>query len=150
SMAQTLDKSTSASLPPDWISLNKTTGAITPLLSATTDTNFGFDAMRVPFNLALDWQWFGDSRDKQLLSSMSFLGDQWKKDGTLASVYGHDGSIVQSAEVPALYGGVIGYFQFADTSDAANIYQNKLLYLYNPGANEWKQTLSYYDDNWAW
>jgi endo-1,4-beta-D-glucanase Y len=150
SMQQTLGSATSAGLPPNWISINKTTGALTPLVSATTDTNFGFDAMRVPFNLALDWQWFADPRDKQILSSMSFLGSQWKKNQMISSVYSHDGSVVQSSEAAAIYGGTIGYFQIGDQSDASTVYQTKLLYLYNPGANAWKETLSYYDDNWAW
>jgi endo-1,4-beta-D-glucanase Y len=150
SMRQVLDKKTTEMLPPNWIALNKTSGAITPLSGATTDTNFGFDAMRVPFNIALDWQWFGDPRAKELLSSMSFLGEQWKKNKSLSSVYGHDGSIVQSAEAPAMYGGTIGYFKVAEPQDAQSVYETKLVFLYDPGANKWKETLSYYDDSWAW
>ncbi len=57
---------------------------------------------------------------------------------------------IQSTEVPSLYGGTIGYFMLADPAHAADVYQQKLLFLYDPGANAWKVPLSYYDDNWAW
>ncbi len=150
SMAASLDRRTSAELPPNWVQIHKTTGEITAIAGINTDTNFGFDAMRVPFYIALDWQWFGDERAKEVLDEMSHLTLEWKKNGALASVYAHDGSVVAPAEAAALYGGVIGHFMSADEAEAKKIYEEKLLYLYNPGRNTWKETLSYYDDNWAW
>lgn len=151
SMAAPLDTGTSDGMPPDWIEMNKESGTIEALPSSTgDDTNFGFDAMRVPFMLALDNAWFHDPRDATLLSEMSFLSKEWRADDSLASVYAHDGTAVVSAEAPSIYGGTIGYFMVADLPDASAVYQQKLLFLYNPGANEWKTPLSYYDDNWTW
>jgi endo-1,4-beta-D-glucanase Y len=151
SMSSTLDTGNSDGLPPDWLEINKATGEIAALpASLGDDTNFGFDAMRVAFMLALDSAWSSDPRDKNLLSGMSFLSREWSANGALASVYGHDGSILKSAEAPSIYGGTIGYFMIADPSAASAVYRQKLLFLYNPGANEWKVPLSYYDDNWAW
>jgi len=49
-----------------------------------------------------------------------------------------------------MYGGTIGYFVIADPEKAQKVYQDKLVYLYNPDTDSWKQMLSYYDDNWAW
>ena len=58
-----LDKNKSAHIPPDWIAVNKTTGKLEALQGSKTHTsNFGFDALRIPFRLALDWEWFKDPR----------------------------------------------------------------------------------------
>lgn len=153
SMQAPLDKSSSAGLPPDWVAINKTTGALSAppsTASSTLDTNYGYDAMRTPYRLALDYEWYQDPRDLQALQQMSFLTTQWQKSGSLASIYSHDGSVVTSTEDPAVYGGDIGYFMFADTKDATAVYQSKLQFLWNPDTDRWKEILPYYDDNWAW
>ncbi|HUO56101.1 MAG TPA: glycosyl hydrolase family 8 [Candidatus Paceibacterota bacterium] len=150
SMSETLGSGASDDLPPDWIEISKTTGAIQASPEIQNDTNFGFDTMRVPFELAIDYEWFNDPRDLSLLSQISYLSKEWNKNGTLASIYAHDGTPIQNAQAPSVYGGTIGYFMFADKSDASGVYDKKLLFLYNPGANAWKEPLSYYDDNWAW
>lgn len=150
SMASNLGSSSSVGLPPDWFEINKTTGALQAVPISSDDTNFGYDAMRVPFNLALDYAWFKDPRDVTVLADMSFLQKQWQQNGAIASIYAHDGTAVTANEDAAIYGGVIGYFMLADTADTADVYNRKLLFLYNPGANAWKIPLSYYDDNWAW
>ena len=140
-------------MPPDWVAINKTTGALSAPpanASSTQDTNFGYDALRTPFRLALDYEWYRDPRDLQLLQQMSFLSTQWQQNGALASIYGHDGSTVDQTEDPSMYGGTIGYFMFADQADAAAVYANKLQYLWDPDTDRWKQILPYYDDNWVW
>jgi endo-1,4-beta-D-glucanase Y len=148
--AAPLDKSKSSGLPPDWISMNRTTGAISAPTGTANTTNFSFDALRTPWRIALDLAWYKDPRASTTLQSLSFLDKQWSANGMLASTYTHDGSVVTAAESPAMYGGTIGYFVTNDSDAAASIYQNKLESLYDPGKNGWKSTLSYYDDNWAW
>ena len=160
SIQQPLDKSKSADLPPDWISINKTTGVIgpPPVGSTTTGaatstgetTNFGFDALRVPFRLALDYTWFHDSRDTSLLSEMNFLKYTWESAHAIGETYSHDGTPVEPAQTPAMYGGTLGYFLYEDSSDAKAIYQTELVSMFNPNSNQWQTQLSYYDDNWAW
>ena len=114
------------------------------------DSNYGYDAMRIPFNLALDWNWFQDARAQSTLQSLGFLKGQWEGSHNLEDIYGHDGSILSANQAPAIYGGDLGYFMVADQQDAQSVYENKLKVLYSPDTNSWKQTLSYYDDNWAW
>jgi endo-1,4-beta-D-glucanase Y len=145
-----LNKSKSAGLPPDWISMNRTTGAISAPIGTTNTTNFSYDALRTPWRISLDAAWFKDPRANATLQSLGFLDSQWKAGGSLATTYAHDGSVVTAAESPSMYGGTIGYFINEDPASAATIYQNKLETLYDPGKNSWKDTLSYYDDNWAW
>jgi endo-1,4-beta-D-glucanase Y len=145
-----LDKASSDGLPPDWIFMNKQTGAISaPTVSGLT-TNYGYDAMRTPWRLALDYEWNKDSRAKATLQRMSFLTDQWQANGKLDSIYAHDGSVVSTDEPPEAYGTALGYFTVVDPSDAKEIYTKKLESLYNTTTNMWTQPVSYYSDNWAW
>jgi endoglucanase len=145
-----LDKSSSAHLPPDWILLDRTTAAVLPPTKLELTTNYSYDAMRLPWRLALDWQWFGETRAQATLAKLDFLGHEWQTNKALYSNYSHDGIVVQTHEAPSLYGGAIGYFMVTDHEHLKDVYEQKLKVLYNPDTFSWKQPLSYYDDNWAW
>jgi endo-1,4-beta-D-glucanase Y len=145
-----LDDAKSAGLPPDWVAVDKTTGAMQAVSSPNADTSFGYDALRVPFRVALDAAWFHNPQATTLLKSFSFLSSAWNADGQLAASYAHDGSVALSAESAAMYGGTLGYFLAADPETASAIYRKKLLALYDANTGGWTPTLSYYDDNWAW
>jgi endoglucanase len=145
-----LDKTTSSGLPPDWIGINKTTEAVTAAASPNLTTNYGFDAMRIPFRIALDYQYSGDQRAKALLDRLYFLGAEWQSKGILASIYNHDGGVVSGEEAPAMYGTALGYFMVSEPNAAEAVYKNKLLVLYSPDFQDWKKPLPYYDDNWTW
>lgn len=151
SMAAKLNASSTAGLPPDWISLGRSDASIHPSKqSSGLDTNYSFDALRVPWRLALDWYWYREPRARTLLSSMSFLGQEWKNNRVLHDIYGHDGRVVDATEAPSMYGGSLAVFLALDGTDAKDIYENKLVALYNPDIQSWSKTLGYYDDNWAW
>jgi len=136
-------------LPPDWLALDKKTGAIEAMQNGG-DTNFSFDAMRVPYRLALDYAWNKDPRDAALLAKMSVLERAWQQNGKLSYSYSHDGRALTEDEAPSFYGATLGFFIVTAPTDAKKIYEQKLLSLYDPGMNSWKNPLSYYDDNWAW
>ena len=150
STSLSLDVSQSDGLPPDWIGINTQTGALSVLASPPHSTGFGFEALRIPWRLALDWEWFGEPRAKEVLSHFSFLRDEWKAHRKLARIYGHDGTPLDSVESSAIYGGTLGYFLVAEPALATEIYQSKLAPLYDPGTSTWQPKLSYYDDNWVW
>ena len=137
-------------LPPNWVLMNRSNGTLARSTDPNLDTNYGYDAMRLPFRLALDYQWFKDPRDKQLLKKYEFLGKQWRDKGELASIYSHAGEIVGDYESPAMYGSALGYFKINEPKEAQNFYTQKLQTLYNPDTQNWQKPLSYYDDNWAW
>jgi endo-1,4-beta-D-glucanase Y len=144
-----LNSKKSAGLPPDWIELNIQSGVIRAPSQTSLTTNFGFDALRVPWRIALDATWFNDPHAKNTLQKLEFLKTQWTQ-GAIGSTYAHDGSAINTQESPAMYGGSIGYFVVMDPGVARHIYENKLAFLFDPGTNTWKERLTYYDDNWAW
>jgi endo-1,4-beta-D-glucanase Y len=146
-----LGSSSSDGLPPDWIEINRHTGIFIPNATPSLDTNFGYDAERIPFRLALDYAWFKDPRDKATLSRFGFLKQFWNNAHVLNAVYAHDGSVVGNYESPAMYGASIGYFDVIDPSLAKQIYKAKLQTLYSPDQQAWKAPApGYYEDNWAW
>ncbi|HYF12715.1 MAG TPA: glycosyl hydrolase family 8 [Candidatus Paceibacterota bacterium] len=144
-----LDKEKSAGLPPDWVEINRESGALRAPPNPLT-TNFGFDAMRTPWRVALDAQWFGRQEAKDMLAQWQFLSREWERQGMLNSSYAHDGSVILPSETAAMYGTTIGYFAISDPSNAQRLYEEKLAFLFDPGNNSWRNRLSYYDDNWAW
>lgn len=146
----TLGSDKTSGLPPNWIKMNLITGAFIPNASPNLDTNYGYDALRTPFRLALDYQWNKDPRDKAVLENYSFLQATWNQDKSLKAVYKHDGNVNDNYETPAMYGGSIGYYLVVHPDTAKAVYKQKLQTLYSPDRQQWKIKLSYYDDNWAW
>ncbi len=149
-MESPLDRERSVRIPPDWAFINRKTGAIEPATVSGLTSNFSYDALRLPWRLALDWYWFRDDETREILREMNFLSEEWEKKELLASEYGHDGSVIAEGDVPALYGGTLGYFIVADEENAEEILKKKLLSWYNPDTNSWKEKLGYYNDNWVW
>lgn len=137
----------SAGIPPDWVVLNQQTGALSASENPSLTTNFGYDAIRLPFRLALDWSWFGEERAKSTLGKMRFLSDEWNKNADIAAVYNHAGKVQSGEEHAAVYGGTLGYFQVADPEQAKAIYTKKLLEKFDATENRWIKDPGYYGDN---
>jgi endo-1,4-beta-D-glucanase Y len=145
-----LDKTQSAGIPPDWILLDRQTGNLMASDNKDLSTNYSFDAMRIPWRLAMDLRWFGEPRAKKLLESFEFFNEEWKERGALYASYSHAGDKMADFEAPSVYGGSLGHFLATDNESARQIYEWKLRSLFNSDTNAWKYPLSYYDDNWAW
>lgn len=148
--SSTLGASSTSGLPPDWIVLNKSTGQPEQTNIANLSSNFSYDALRVPWRIALDHVWFKEPRAKAYLDKLEFLSAEWKNKHLISSVYGHDGTTIAEAEAPAMYGGAVGYFLVSDPEAAKDVYNEKLKFLFNQDTNSWKSPLSYYDSNWVW
>lgn len=148
---ESLDKAKSVGLPPDWLAIDRRTGAITSVDLPNLTTNYSFDAIRTPWRIALDYQWYKDKRDYDYLqNSFAFLAEQFDTNHTLASTYTHDGSVVSSTENPAMYATALGYFINNNKATAAQIYQDKIIRLYSNDQNTFNKTIPYYEQNWLW
>jgi len=150
SMTEKLDKGDSAGLPPDWVLMDRTTGALSAPAVEGLTTNYSFDAMRTPWRIALDYEWNKEDRAKDVLGKMSFLKDQWVKENKLISTYAHDGSVVKADEVAETYGTALSYFDIIEPDLAKEVYEQKITTLYDQNTNAWKQPITYYAANWVW
>ncbi len=140
-------------LPPDWVRLERVTGRLVPPTAASDlnlTTNYGYDALRIPWRLSLDALWYQEPRAREALKRFRALGEAWQQTGRLVATYTHAGTPAADFEAPAMYGGSLGYFLLIDPAQAEKLYQEKLLYLYNVDYTGWLTKLSYYDDNLAW
>ncbi len=145
-----LDEQTSSGLVPDWVILDRNTGRISPSSEPTLTTRYGFDAMRTPWRIALDWEWYKEPIAYSTLERFAFLEKEWNESAMISNVYTHDGTSIAPEDSPAAYATSIGYFKVISPSIAEDIYDQKLLSLYTQDTQSWKEPLSYYDDNWAW
>jgi endo-1,4-beta-D-glucanase Y len=144
-----LDKKYAAGITPDWIRIDRTTGNIIPAPEYTS--NYGYEALRTPWRLALDWKWTKDSRAKEVLQKYDQTIDKnFSESGELSAVYAHDGTPAADYESPAMYGTVQSYYDVVNPEKAKDFYEKQLLPYYDPDTQSWKTQLSYYDDNWVW
>ena len=124
--AATLDGTTSAGLPPNWCAISRTSGQIVSFPQISGADNFGYDAFRVMWRVAVDAIWNGEQRARDYLSRHDFLRTRWSAGHRLDPVYGHDGTVVSGYDDPTIYGGDIGSFLVADPAAAAQVRQQLL------------------------
>ncbi len=146
-----LDKSKSVGLPPDWISMDQSTGQITPTGISGLTTNYAYEAVRIPWRIYLDYHWNNSQQALNYLKhNFNFLISLYKQNGKLASVYAHDGSVVSQNEGPVMYSTSLAFFLVNDPSLAKKVYQDKILSLYSNDTNSFNSNLPYYEQNWLW
>ena len=150
SMQANLDTTKSVGLVPDWVLMDRQTGEISAPAVGGLTTNYGYDAMRSPWRIALDYKWNNETRAKATLERMSFLADEWRNNGKITSIYGHDGKVVSGDEVAESYGTALAYFDVIEPDLAKEIYNQKIKTLYDQNTNSWNQPITYYAANWVW
>ncbi len=135
-----------------------TSYAVTPvgttdvILTKTGANNgtVGDDSWQLAYALALDSKWNNDARALSLLASYQPLATAWHANHELVARYSTTGTAQSAADIPATYGMLMGYFLAFDQPAATDIYQQKLLTLYNPDTQSYRQVLGYRDDTWTW
>lgn len=152
SSKENLDKNKSVGLPPDWVSLDKTTEQIASVSgSPDLTTNYGYDAVRISWRIALDYQWNKSQEAlRYLKNSFGFLVKEYKENRKLAGVYSHDGKVVRELENPVMYATAIGFLDQVDQSSSKKTYQEKILSLYSNDTDSFNNNLPYYEQNWLW
>lgn len=145
-----LDTPRGSGLPPDWLSLKIADGSINASKLPNITTNFSYDAVRVPWRIALDYQWNNEPMAKEYLSTLSVLSQKYEENNKLIDNYGHDGAAKSTNENPATYGGTMGYFFIIKPNLAKKIYEDKITNLYSNDKNSFNQNIPYYEQNWLW
>ncbi|MBN9389952.1 MAG: hypothetical protein J0I20_18140 [Chloroflexi bacterium] len=155
----TLDGQGGKNLPPNFCGINKKDGSFTTAQDyPSLNINYGYDAFRTNWRLALDYKWFGDKRDLELLKANSLPRDIFKQTGKLGAEYDHSGKLTNGEEDLAIYSGTLGNFIVTDPQLADTLVNSKLLPAYkNITDNDfarafvgWGDTRNYYNQNWVW
>jgi endoglucanase len=136
---------------PDWCRVDAA-GRLSP--APGKDTRFGWEAVRVPFRVALDRLWFHEDRAAALLQEkfLPFFKGQWQAGGRLFAVYAYDGAPAVDYESPVLYAGVLaGALGAGDREFAREMAQKILSFYREDGDAAWFEAPDhYYANNWAW
>jgi len=146
-----LHPQTGLGLFPDWCRVDGM-GVATP--APEKDTRFGWEAVRLPFRVALDGLWFRHPKAARLLGGrfLTFFKGQWATHGRLAAVYNYDGSPAVDYESPVLYAGVLaGALGAGDREFAGELAQKILGCYHEKGDGAYFEAPDhYYANNWAW
>src|SRR5713101_1999888 len=140
-------------LPPNWCALDVATGAAHPAPGMSRGSDYGYDAFRVMWRVALDARWNLEPRAVRYLSSHKMvLLDSWHQQGKLASEYGHDGAVRNPKEDPTVYGGAIASFLVVDRN-AADQMLSRMEATATRGGQDgtyFGTSANYYEQNWVW
>jgi endo-1,4-beta-D-glucanase Y len=150
-LSRKLGETPGVGLIPDW-AVVAGDGTFAP--HPQKDTHFGWEAVRLPWRLALDRLWFGDLNAARLSRSqfLPFFQREWRQRGTLVAVYGYDGSPQVDFDSPVLYAGALAAALAAGDQEFAWQMAKKILAFYHQeGDNAYfVNPDNYYADNWAW
>lgn len=145
-----LDGQEPSGLPPNWVELVKEDEILKAPAAEQLSTRYSYDAMRIPWRIALDYEWFGSQQSLDYLRTLSKLSELYRSQGKLTSTYEHNGTPVTEYESPAMYATALGYFMVVEPNLAQEIYRDKIMALYSNDTNAFSDRLNYYDQNWLW
>ncbi|MBW3589340.1 MAG: glycosyltransferase family 39 protein [Actinobacteria bacterium] len=143
----------SAGLPPDWIGIEPSTGKFVPIEMGEKDaTDYGYDAARTWWRVAMDYSWSEDGRAASYLEQSGFLADEVERKGFVSSVYSHDGEVVERG--PSMVGtaGAIAALGFHDRPKAERLFSAQVLGGLQGTTSEmfWTPRADLYAQEWGW
>ncbi|MCL4384306.1 glycosyl hydrolase family 8 [Patescibacteria group bacterium] len=145
-----LDKNKAVGLPPDWVAVSKPNGSITASNTPGLTTNYSFDAMRVPWRVAVDYVWNKDTSAQTYLQSLKYLEGFYQQNKKLPTGFDHAGNSLNPNEDPVMYATALYFFRLVNQNEAQVIYNTKIINLYSNDTNSFRNDLPYYETNWLW
>ncbi|MEW6658740.1 MAG: glycosyl hydrolase family 8 [Thermodesulfobacteriota bacterium] len=150
-LAQGLGPQKGVGLFPDWCQVD---AQGEPQPAPARETHFGWEAVRLPWRLALDSLWFQEERATRLLKQhfLPFFQKEWQKRGRLMALYSYGGEPLADYESPVLYAGVLAAALAAGDRPFAGEMAQKVLSFYHQEGQEayFVSRDNYYANNWAW
>jgi len=146
SFLDSISRLTATRLPPDWVDLDRATGALR--LGNAKDSVFSYDAFRTCWRVALDYYLYKDPRaEAWLKTSLNWMANQWNKEGRLPAVISSSGQPEVQYQSLEMLGGLMPAIRLLSPEIAAAM-NRKLQSVYANGI--WGENDSYYLQNWAW
>lgn len=141
---------TATRLPPDWIVLDTATGQLS--LPEGKPGSFSYDALRVYWRVAMDWELFRDPRaDRYLNNTLPWLINRWEASGRLPAAVSSGGRPLAQYEAGEMLAALMPAMR-ARRPDIAARMERKLRSVYRNGlwADQAGTQHTYYLQNWAW
>lgn len=150
-LSQGMGEQKGVGLFPDWCQVD---ARGRPGPAAGRDTHFGWEAVRLPWRLALDSLWFREERARGLLQQrfLPFFQKQSQARGRLAAIYSYGGEPLVGYESPVLCAGVLAAALAAGDQAFARQMAEKILSFYQEEREQafFVSPDNYYANNWAW
>jgi endoglucanase len=137
---------------PTWVALDPQTGTPSIATGMQDADTFGYDGLRAPWRLSLDWLWYRDTRAQQALLRFRSLGQTLTRDGKIVAAYATDGTPRAGYESIAMYAGVVPGMLFSGEPEAWAAFDLGIQRRYVDDGHTayWGDPNNYYDQNWAW
>jgi len=150
-LGQRLGPLTGVGLVPDWSQL---TAPGVFEAAPGHSTAYGWEAVRLPWRLALAKLWFGETAGDTVLKEalLPFFRRQWQEGRGLAAIYSYQGLPLADYESPVIYAGVAAAALAADDRELARKAAGRILAFYREEgeAAYFHRPDDYYGNNWAW
>jgi len=143
----------SSGLPPDWVGMNRETGALVALPFPSSDTTrYGYDAARTYWRVALDLRWSGDGRAQAYLQQAGFLRDEVNRKVAVSAVYAHDGSIILESPSMVSTAGAVAALLTLDPTAANALYAREVVGMvdHDRAGAYWDDPNALYTQEWGW
>lgn len=132
-------------LPPDWVNINKENLSVSNVIDKKAV--FGYDAVRIPWRVAFDYNQNRNPLALAYLRRLSFLAQEYQNKNAIYTVYDVTGNVVENSESPWVYSTLLGHFDLVDQSRSQQILNSKIL----PKLESQNyKNFSYYESNWIW
>jgi endoglucanase len=137
-----------AGLPPDWFWVDPSTGELRAAPAGDEDkAAFGFEALRVPWNLAADLRWAGEPRAAALLDRLDPLLDRLLRDGQLPARIGADGAALVDYSWPGMSAALLPALARRGDGGDEQVWSRLAARWSRRG---WRDDDDYYFANWLW
>lgn len=135
----------SSGLAMDWCQLNSK-GDIVPKyhLGKKDGSVHSYDALRVPYRVALDYKLNSEPRALEYLQKDSTLPRDWKEQGKIFSAYSQTGKAIQDGESLAAYGAWLAALSVIDGDVAQEVFEKKIAFI------DMNKNIDFYDLAWLW
>jgi endoglucanase len=151
SLSRGLGGQAGVGLFPDW-ALLMADGRVEA--APSRESHFGWEAVRLPWRLAVDRLWYGREEPVRLLAAgfLPFFRERWQREGRLVAVYAYDGHSRVSYESPVLYAGVLAGALAAGDREWAGALARRIMafYRHDEQGGYFEAPDNYYAQNWAW
>jgi endoglucanase len=139
-------------LPPEWCLISPAGKVVVSKSEGLQDTNYGYNAFRVPWRLAVDYEWNKDPRALAYLENLDFLQQEWQENNKLLATYTHGGEVGDNYESVAAYATNLAVLKILEPAQAEVMYQSKIKekFFEDDSRSYWDDPTNYYNQNWAW
>ncbi len=138
--------------PPEWCTIDSKGTIGIPEEESMHQSHYSYNAVRVSWRLAMDYEWTKDPRALEYVQKFDFLRTKYKEDQKLVVGYTHDGQPFENYESVLGYSTALTNFMVTDPELAKEVYEKKILekFFEDEKQSYWEDPNNYYTNNIAW